>query len=260
MAAVAKTLLSETPSAQIVQLKLDVSDLDSVKAFGRSLEEADCGPLDVVLLNAGAIITDWSVSKQGFESTFATNHLGHWLLVGLIFRHIKPASTSRIIAVSSLAHKMAKSINYDQAQGERGRSYDFWNAYSQSKLAGQLFVTELNRRLQTANSPIIVASAHPGLSDSDLGRHLKWFSAFGIMKIIGPLISQSTRQGALPLIYACSDEDITRSSYYGPHNLGGTRGLPISNSPKSDLAVDEAMAAELWTHSEKMCDFSYDAL
>lgn len=258
MAAVTETFLSETPTAEIIQLKVDVSDLDSVKAFAQSLEDADCGPLDVVLLNAGVMLTDWAVSKQGFESTFATNHLGHWLLVGLIMCHIKPACTSRIISVSSIGHRITNCMNYDHAQGNRSPKFHPFTSYTESKLANLLFVAELNRRLQAANSPIIAAAVHPGATETDLGRDIKLLSPLGVLKTIGSLVWQSTYEGALPLIFACSDEDITRSSYYGPRDLWGMRGLPISNAYKSEAALDDAKAAELWTFSEKICDFSYD--
>ena len=105
---------------------------------------------------------------DGFELQLGTNHLGHFALTGLLLEQMLPVPGSRVVTISSPAHRIRARINFDDLQGER--SYSRVAAYSQSKLANLMFTYELQRRLSGAGTTIAVA-AHPGLANTELTRH-----------------------------------------------------------------------------------------
>ena len=109
-------------------------------------------------------------TSDGFELQFGTNHLGHFALTGLLLDNLLPVEGSRVVTVASNAHKQRAAIHFDDLQWER--RYDRVAAYGQSKLANLLFTYELQRRLAAKNEPTIAVAAHPGLSSTDLMRHL----------------------------------------------------------------------------------------
>ena len=149
---------------------LDLSSFKSVKKFANSyLRKHDNKPLDMLILNAGIMSTPFSLSADGFESQFAVNHLGHFLLTKLLMTKIKNSGT-RIVSVSSLAHlnTYKNGVEFDQLMSNKSYASD--KAYGQSKLANILFTNELAVRLKgtqaTANS------LHPGSIKTELSRHI----------------------------------------------------------------------------------------
>lgn len=261
MAAAASAIQSEAPGSKLVQLQVDLSDLDSVRAFVDSFRAANIPQLDVILLNAGAFLVDYQVSPQGIETMFATNHLGHFLLVGLLLDYIKNVPDSRIIAVSSLGHLFVKTINYEQVRSrapDPNASYEYLGAYGETKLANQWFIQVLNSKLRSCGGSTVAVAAHPGCSTTDLTRHASrsWF--IQILVNIFKFINQPSSQGAWPLVFAVTDPKIRPDNYYGPAYLFGSRGPPIRNSRVNSCVKDLAKAEELWAISEELCGFAYD--
>ena len=256
MAKVAQQFQDEKPS-DIVQLKLDTSDLDSVRDFVADFKDTRIPKIDVLLLNAGVnSLHSFTKSKQGVELTFATNHLGHWLLTGMLLDYMASVPDSRIIAVSSLGHKYNNHIDYSVARGNEPSTYAGMVTYCQTKLANQWFVTALNRRLVAAGIQTIAVPAHPGATRTDLNREASSFFNSLFVALIAPL-QQTVEQGALPLIMAAVDPLITRNSYYAPSGFFELGGTPKSNGHLSAAVSDQGKDQELWDLSEELTGYKY---
>src|SRR5215216_1957357 len=136
------------PDAQVQVAELDLSSLDSVRAFAAAL---NVGGLDLLVNNAGIMMAPQQKTVDGFELQFGTNHLGHFALTGLLLERLGKGSDARVVTLSSLEHK-AGHIHFDDLQLEHG--YAPRMAYRQSKLANAAFGLELDRRLRAARSPV----------------------------------------------------------------------------------------------------------
>jgi NAD(P)-dependent dehydrogenase (short-subunit alcohol dehydrogenase family) len=124
-------------------------------------------------------------------------------------------------------------------------------AYGQSKLANLLFTYELQRRLGGHNEPTVAVAAHPGLSDTDLARHMP-----SVLVPVVRLMSQSPAMGALPTLRAATDPAVQGGQYYGPDGIGESSGHPkvVKSSAQSH---DQDIQGRLWTVSEELTGVSY---
>ncbi len=173
---------------------------------------------------------------------------GHFALTGLLLEQMLPVPGSRVVTVSSLAHRVRARINFGDLQGER--SYSRVAAYSQSKLANLMFTYELQRRLSGAGTTIAVA-AHPGLAATELARYTPAIAAF-----FYALVSQKAAMGALPVLRAATDPGVLGGQYYGPGGLFGARGYPkLAHS--SGQSHDTAIQRRLWTVSEELTGVTF---
>ncbi|WP_353355541.1 oxidoreductase [Mycobacterium sp.] len=143
------------PGAAVTVQQLDLSSLDSIRSAAADLR-ANFGHIDLLINNAGVMGTPESATRDGFELQFGTNYLGHFALTGLLLDHVLAAPNSRIVTVSSAAHRLKVRIEFDNLQGER--SYNSLGAYALSKLADLLFAYELQRRLADSSTTISVAA------------------------------------------------------------------------------------------------------
>lgn len=228
------------PGADVTVQELDLTSLDSVRAAADQLR-ASHDQIDLLINNAGVMMTPKQTTKDGFELQFGTNHLGHFALTGLLLDRLLAAPGSRVVTVSSNGHRFG-GIRFDDLQSER--SYSRIGAYGQSKLANLLFTYELQSRL--ARTGAIAVAAHPGASSSELGRY-----APGAVQRIAPLLEQSAEMGALPTLRAAADPTVRGGQYYGPSGLLQLRGYPklvSSNAKSHDLAVQK----RLWAVSEAL--------
>ncbi|GAA1662059.1 oxidoreductase [Glycomyces endophyticus] len=240
--AAAAAIAEQAPGADLEVRHLDLADLDSVRAFADGFDSG----IDVLVNNAGIMAPPRSLSKQGHESQFATNHLGHFALTGLLLDRLQ-GPDPRVVTVSSLAHGHGQ-IHFDDLTGERG--YTPVRYYSQSKLANALFGLELERRLRAAGNPAASLIAHPGFSDTGLLR-----STVAVVRIGGralsPFVTQSAAAGALPQLYAATEPKAEGGQYIGPDGRRERKGAPAVVQ-LSDLARDPALARRLWTVSEEL--------
>ena len=225
--------------------RLDLTDLRSVRAFA----EAWSGDLDVLVNNAGVMAVPEGRTADGFEMQIGTNHLGPFALTGLLLGHV----TDRIVTVASGAHKMGK-IRLDDLNWERGR-YRPWAAYGQSKLANLLFTLELQRRLAEVDSPVRALAAHPGWAATHLQSHTGNPVSRAVMAVGNRVWAQSDERGALPTLYAAT-QDLPGGAYAGPDGRGEMRGFPTLVN-RSDAALDERTARELWTLSERLTGVTF---
>ena len=242
-------LLIHIPGAKINIMQLNLSDLNSVKLFCQEFK-TQYNRLDVLLNNAGIMMTPYSFTEDGFESQFGTNHLGHYALTGLLFDLIVKTPESRIVNVSSLAHKKGK-IHFDNLLFNGGKSYDPMVSYRQSKFANLLFTYELQRRLKSSGLKTIAVAAHPGVSITNLGNHLKGKLLYKIFMLFSGILTHPQEQGALPQIRAAVDAAVKSGQYYGPDKMGEMKGDPVlvQSTPESHNLEE---AKRLWEISEQM--------
>jgi NAD(P)-dependent dehydrogenase (short-subunit alcohol dehydrogenase family) len=247
-------ILGTHPDAKVAVEPLDLSSLDSVESFARTLNERG-RPIDLLINNAGIMaVPKRNVTADGFELQFGTNHLGHFALTARSLPLLREAEAPRVVTVSSTAHRMGR-IAFDDLQGER--RYARWRAYGQSKLANLLFALELQRRSDRNGWGITSNAAHPGSTRTNLqatGRNLgKDSHGSGVVGAFMsiPGTAQEAAQGALPTLYAATSPEATGGGYYGPDGLGELTGLPAS-ARVSRRARDERTATRLWEVSEQL--------
>jgi NAD(P)-dependent dehydrogenase (short-subunit alcohol dehydrogenase family) len=236
----------ENPNADIQVMLVDLADLASIHKFAENFK-GKFKKLDLLINNAGVMNPPYTKTKDGFELQFGTNHLGHFALTGLLIDLIKETPNSRIVNVSSTAHKIGK-LNFEDLNWETRRYYKM-RSYGDSKLANLYFTSELQKRLTKQSSGVVVASAHPGASASELTRHSLLF------KILG-LFVQNSEMGALPTLYAAVAPDVQGNDYYGPDGFQEISGHP-KKVATAERAKKDDVAANLWDVSEKMTGISY---
>jgi NAD(P)-dependent dehydrogenase (short-subunit alcohol dehydrogenase family) len=243
--AAADAIRKELPSAELDVAALDLASLDSVRAFaGRYPHER----LDLLINNAGVMAPPYTKTIDGFELQFATNHLGHFALTGLLLDKLLATPRARVVTVSSTAHKMGR-IDFEDLQSER--SYRRWGAYGQSKLANLLFCFELDRRLQATDADLLSVAAHPGYSATNLQFAATPSRIERLASVVlNRVYAQSAERGAAPTLYAAT-ADIPGGSFVGPDGFQEMRGEPkIVKSTRA--ARDPETALRLWALSEQL--------
>ncbi len=248
-------ILKDVPDGKIKVMQLDLGDLDSVKNFASAFKLA-YKKLDVLLNNAGIMMTPYFTTKNGFEGQLGTNHLGHFALTGLLMEVILKTQGARIVNVSSGAHKNGE-MDFDNLQFENGQGYSPMKAYGRSKLSNLLFTYELQRTLEAANKDTIAAAAHPGVAMTNLARHLEGKFLFKILSPLFKMMAQDQAQGALPQIRASVDPTVKRGEYYGPDGKREFKGYPVV-VPSNEASHNLEDAAKLWKESEKLTGVKID--
>ena len=236
----------ENPNADIQVILVDLANLESVHKFAENFKKK-FKELDLLINNAGVMTPPYTKTKDGFELQFGTNHLGHFALTGLLIDLIKKTPNSRIVNVSSTAHKIGK-LNFEDLNWET-RRYKKMRSYGDSKLANLYFTNELQKRLRKQSSGVIVASAHPGGSATELSRHSLFFRVLS-------LFGQTSEMGALPTLYAAVAPDVQGNDYYGPGGFQEFRGYP-KKVETAERAKKDDVAANLWDVSEEMTGVFY---
>ncbi|MFI6007938.1 oxidoreductase [Streptomyces sp. NPDC051243] len=227
--------------------RLDLADLSSVREFAHGWEGR---PLDLLINNAGVMMLPEQRTRDGFEMQFGTNHLGHFTLTNLLLPYV----TDRVVTLSSSAHRMGdRKIHFDDLN--LTANYSPTRAYAQSKLANLLFVLELQRRLAAAGSSVRAVAAHPGWAATNLQSHHGNPLVRGFMQVGNKLFAQDDRAGALPTLFAAT-QDIPGASYVGPDGLGELRGAPTLVG-RTRAASDAEAARRLWTVSEELTGVSW---
>jgi len=244
--AAADLIARRTPGADVTLQQLDLTSLDSVREAADQLHAA-LDHVDLLVNNAGVMMTPHETTKDGFELQFGNNHLGHFALTGRLLDLLLATPGSRVVTVSSIGHRFGR-IRFDDLQSER--SYNRFSAYGQAKLANLLFTYELQRRL--AGRETVAVAAHPGGATSELGRHLP-----GPLEMFFAALQQDTETGALPSLRAATDPVVAGGQYVGPGGFLETRGTPkvVSSSRRSR---DTAVQRRLWAVSEQLTGVTFD--
>lgn len=208
--------------------------------------------------NAGLMAIPQKQTADGFEMQLGTNHLGHFALTGGLIEMLINTPSSRIISITSLAANTGR-INFKDLMSEK--SYSRWLAYGQSKLANMLFGLELQRKLSATGANTISVLAHPGFSSTNLQAGPA--EDGGIVgrlteNILRPMC-QSQSQGALPQLYAATQNDVRGGYYYGPSGVMEMRGKPKRvQLPRA--GKNKQAAEQLWLESVVLTGVDYNAL
>ncbi len=245
----ARRIASATPGARVDLQELDLMSLDSVRAAATELKSTH-DKIDLLINNAGVMVTPRATTVDGLEQQLATNHLGHFAFTGLLLDRILATPGSRVVTVSSTAHRFISGIRFDDLNWER--EYRRMGAYAQSKLANLMFTYELQRKL--AGSQTIATAAHPGASRSELDRNASAGMRLAFLPLVP--IQQSAAMGALPTLRAATDPAALGGQYYGPGGFAEFRGHPrvvASSAASYDLDAQR----RLWTVSEQLTKVVY---
>jgi NAD(P)-dependent dehydrogenase (short-subunit alcohol dehydrogenase family) len=242
-------ILQQHPEGNIKVAELDLADLDSVRRFSKNFQQ-NHNRLDVLLNNAGIMTTPYFKTKDGFEGQMGTNHLGHFALTGLLLPVLKNTPKSRVVNVSSMAHKQGK-MDFSNLLFDNGKGYSPMKSYGRSKLSNLLFSYELQRFFESNKIDSISAVAHPGVSQTELFRYLdkKWY-----FKLVRPLFNalfQDGKMGALPQIRASVDPHVKGGEFYGPNGFMELKGYPVKVQSNSRSHNTED-ARKLWEVSERL--------
>ena len=230
-------------------MHLDLSDLESVRSFVDDYTSR-FDRLDLLINNAGIMMTPYGKTADGFELQFGTNHLGHFALTGLLLDLLVRTPGARVVTISSMGHRTGE-MDFENLNGEK--EYNRQGAYTQSKLANLLFAYELQRRLETSGADTISTAAHPGWTATNLQAH------FTLGRMLNPLIAMKREMGALPTLRAATAPDVQGGDYYGPGGWQGMRGYP-QKEQSSELSYDRELATSLWTISEELTGVKYSRL
>ncbi|MFE3054926.1 oxidoreductase [Nocardia sp. NPDC059239] len=224
---------------------LDLASLDSVRQFADGT-----GEFDVLINNAGLMNIPFSRTKDGFETQWGVNHLGHFALTGLLLDRIR----DRVVTLASIAHKQTPKLWIDDLNYEH-RRYQRNLAYAQAKLSNLMFARELQRRLTEAGSAKRSYAVHPGVSATDLFAHTETV----LDKISKPfirIVGQSPYHAAYSSLFAATETDADPTVYWGPTRLFGSQG-PVEPSPSSKISQDPELLRRLWTESERLTGVTY---
>jgi NAD(P)-dependent dehydrogenase (short-subunit alcohol dehydrogenase family) len=248
-------ILKNNPGGKIVVMELDLMEFVSIKKFANSFREK-YDRLDILLNNAGIMTTPYFLTKDGLEAQNGTNHFGHFALTGQLLELIKKTPGSRVVNVSSNAHKYGK-MDFDDFLFENGEGYTPMKSYARSKLANLVFTYELQRAFMANDIESIAVAAHPGASRTNLGRYLEnkwWFKP--VFALMAPF-TQDQAQGALPQIRAAVDPGVKGGEYYGPSGFGEMKGDPILVK-SNEASHHRTDAWKLWEISEKLTGITYN--
>lgn len=236
-----KQLLGTQIDVSLVQI--DLAEQDSVRRAAEEVLESTAR-IDALICN-GAIaqVAKQELTNDGFESQLGVNHLGHFLLCGLLFDRIEE-SQGRIVMVGSNAYKMGlKRIKFEDLNFDD--KYTAWDSYAQSKLAQMMFGYELQRRITQSGKNVEVHVCHPGASRTNL--LMDTASTFNkvFWSVMSRIVAQSAERGAWPEVMCATESGLATAKLYGPTKRANTVG-PVGENKLDAVALDKDMAAKLW--------------
>lgn len=227
--------VSQTKKVDLLQC--DIADFASVRQAAREVIDR-YDHLDVLVNNAGLFIEKEQFSPQGIELTFATNHLGPFLLTNLLLDLLRRGENARIVTVSSVAHRFNGGFKLDELS--KPKSYSGWGAYGASKLANILFSKELAERL--LDDGITSNSLHPGGVNTNFGSDISSMTGL-LFKALKPFFI-TPEEGAETSVYLASSPEVEQVT-----GLYFAKKKPAT--PGSDARSDYN-AKRLWAISEEL--------
>ncbi|MGB0523702.1 MAG: SDR family oxidoreductase [Flammeovirgaceae bacterium] len=225
-----KEVIFRSGNERVEVMLVDFAKQDEIRALADEFK-SKYQQLDILVNNAGIIADQRKVTQEGYELTFAVNHLGYFLVTNLLLEELKASPSARIINVSSEAHRMGK-INFDDLHLER--DYSNIKAYSNSKLANILFTHELAKKLK--ETPVTVNALHPGVVNSNFAENSSMF--LKTMMVLARPFMVSIEKGAETSIYLASSEEVAGIS-------GRYFVRKKAKAPSAD-ASNPALAKKLW--------------
>lgn len=229
-----KEIIELTGNKNVDLMLCDLSSLEAIRRFATEFKNR-YQKLDVLINNAGVMKKQGVLSVDGFEMNFAVNHLAPFLLTNLLLDILKKSAPSRIINVSSAAHKMAK-LDFDDLQCE-DKKLRLMRIYGNSKLALMLFSYELSRRLE--GTMVTVNTVHPGMIGTNLGRDMGKFS-----QAFGKRFFKTPGEGAETSIYLASSPEV--------EGITGKYYIKKQQKESSKKCYNEEDAKKIWEMSVEM--------
>ncbi|GLJ55873.1 hypothetical protein SUGI_1199710 [Cryptomeria japonica] len=240
-------ILKETPTAEIIVMELDLSSFTSIRRFATNFESLGL-PLNILINNAGKFCHQFQLSEDGFEMTFATNHLGHFLLTRLLLNKMVQTADEtgvqgRIVNVSSVIHSWLGKDGIQFGQLNNPKRYDATRVYAESKLANILHTKELSLRLKEMKANVTANSVHPGIVRTRITRDREGLITDFVFFLASKLL-KSIPQAASTTCYVAVHREL--------HNKSGKYFSDCNEECTSTLANDPKKAKELWETSEHM--------
>ncbi|KAK1614977.1 hypothetical protein QYE76_020494 [Lolium multiflorum] len=243
---VRQAVLAATPAATLDVMELDLSSMASVRKFAADFNAKGL-PLNILVNNAGVLATSFTLSKDGIEMQFATNHVGHFFLTHLLLETMKKTSREsnvegRIVNVSSEVHRFTykEGIRFDKINDEA--EYSTFGAYGQSKLANILHANELARRFKEEGVNITANSLHPGCIITNL---LRYHGIIDVLtRTLGKLVLKNASQGAATTCYV--------ALHPGAKGVSGKYFSDSNVYEASEKAKDVELAKKLWDFSVEL--------
>lgn len=238
--------------------EIDLARPASVEAFARWFT-GHHDRLDLLVNNAGVMAAPATLTPEGIELHWATNHLGPFALVGRLLDVLAASPGSRVVAVSSVAAADGRLAGHDPTSLA---GYRWWPAYAASKLADLVYARELDRRLRAAGLPVTSVAAHPGVTHTNIMSTR--FGGGGPLNAVGRrvalagsrLVLASAEAGARPILRAATDPGAAGGSYWGPSGFRQYRGRPVLVEPPPS-AADPALGPALWEQSAQLAGVDY---
>ncbi|MDH3259464.1 MAG: oxidoreductase [Acidimicrobiia bacterium] len=249
-------ILSGTPAASLEVRSLDLASLDSVRQFAGAVT-ADHPVIDILVNNAGVMAPPRRETADGFELQFGTNHLGHFVLTGLLMPALLRSKAGRVVTVTSTGRHVGGRLNVDDPHYKS--DYQPWTSYGQSKMANLHFGVELNRRLQAAGTTVESLVSHPGFSNTDLQAQSVEATGGGVSQrffhVAVGWFGMTPARGALPQLRAATDPTAKGGELYTPR--WANRGSPVRRPILARSRKPEDMQA-LWELSERETGIPFD--
>ncbi len=231
----ARTIRAGSPRAELRTLVLDLADLTSVAAAAKEVAESET--VDLLINNAGVMnLPRRQTTRDGFEMTFGTNHLGHFAFDAQVWPAVRRSPAARVVTVSALAARWPSGKLEDLMSERRYRPM---GAYAKSKRANVVYTLELARR--TAGTPVEAVVIHPGAAMTSLQR-----SSGGLTRLLTPLtrLAMGSPAGAAwPTLWAATSPDARSGQFIGPAGIDQTTGRPSRcDSPEAPTTPRKAPA------------------
>ncbi|KAI1373542.1 short-chain dehydrogenase [Hypoxylon crocopeplum] len=252
---VVQELLSDGKPGKVQAIHMDLGSLESVRAGAQDFLRKTGNKLNVLINNAGVMACPQGKIQDGFELQIGTNHLGHFylfhLLKGALIASASPSFNSRVISLSSAAHRYGK-INFDDLNFEH-TEYNPFAAYSQSKLANAYFANEVDRRYQSR--ALRALSLHPGGIITPLSRYLPSTKEVEEHPVISKLL-QNPAQGASTTVWAAIAKELEGKGGIYLDETAEAELTPADAPPYSggygENTFDPQAEGKLWTESLKL--------
>jgi len=234
--AVVKSIIEKTKNNKIELFTANLSSLSGIRKLATEIK-SKFPVIDVLVNNAGAINQQRIETVDGFELSFAVNHLAYFLLTNLLLDNLKAAPKARIVSTASEASRVGK-INFDDLQ--LTKNYSSLKSYGQSKLANIMFTYELARRLEGTN--ITANCLHPGGVKTGFAGEMKGFTGF-MWKMFTPFL-RTAEKGAETIIWLASSSEV--------ENISGKYFKDKKEIRSIKPSYDIEAQKRLWEISEKL--------
>jgi len=254
--AVAAEVREATGNPHLEVRPLELGNPASIRAFAKGWL-GDHPQLQLLINNAGIMACPQGHTTQGFELQFGTNHLGHFLLTGLLAPALRAGAPARVVSVSSGGHRFSPVV-FEDIHFEH-RAYDKWSAYGQAKSANALFAVELDRRMR--NQGVRAFAIHPGMILTELGRHMSPQDIEALQQRVqkagggerGGAQWKPIPAGAATQVYAATAPELEGQGgvYLEDCHLAAVSDDPEQMGGVMGWAQDPAAARQLWEVSEE---------